>query len=74
MKNAIRTFFTTVLFAAAFSTQTRIGLDKYHNHAEMTDYLTKITAEFSDVSTLYSIGKSVKGIFFFFTKFSYNTI
>lgn len=37
----------------------RIGFDKYHNYNEMTDYLKRITDEFSNISTLYSIGKSI---------------
>lgn len=37
----------------------RITFDKYHNYEETTDYLVKIADEFSNISSLYSIGRSV---------------
>lgn len=50
----------------------RIGFDKYHDYAEMTDYLTNITREFPNASSLYSIGKSVLStlntVFLFFVR------
>lgn len=58
----IKTLATAVILATAFTVSLgsyRIGFDKYHNHQEMTDYLTQITNEFPNISSLYSIGKSV---------------
>lgn len=49
--------------ASLESHHSRIGFDKYHNYDEMTDYLTKITDEFPDISSLYSIGNSVLSMY-----------
>lgn len=57
-----KTLATAIILAAAFTVSLesyRIGFGKYHNHQEMTDYLTQITNEFPNISSLYSIGKSV---------------
>ncbi|VVC33638.1 Hypothetical protein CINCED_3A006469 [Cinara cedri] len=51
----------TVIMTAVALESRRIGFDKYHNYEEMTVYLRKITDEFSNVSSLYSIGKSTIG-------------
>ncbi|XP_025204120.1 carboxypeptidase D-like isoform X2 [Melanaphis sacchari] len=48
-----------IVFAASSASHSRIGFDKYHNHEEMTNYLKEITEEFPNISSLYSIGKSV---------------
>ncbi|XP_001943589.2 carboxypeptidase D isoform X2 [Acyrthosiphon pisum] len=48
-----------IVFAASSASHSRIGFDKYHNHKEMTNYLMQITDEFPNISSLYSIGKSV---------------
>lgn len=55
----ISTSLMVLLMTTASLGSYRIGFDKYHNFAEMTDYLKKITNEFSNISSLYSIGKSV---------------
>ncbi|XP_026814300.1 carboxypeptidase D-like isoform X2 [Rhopalosiphum maidis] len=59
--NALRSsiIVLTIVFAASSGSHSRIGFDKYHNHKEMTNYLMEITEEFSNISSLYSIGKSV---------------
>ncbi|XP_060840610.1 carboxypeptidase D-like isoform X2 [Rhopalosiphum padi] len=59
--NALRSsiIVLTIVFAASSASHSRIGFDKYHNHKEMTNYLMEITEEFSNISSLYSIGKSV---------------
>lgn len=44
-----------------------IGFDKYHNYMEMTNYLVNITQEFSNISSLYSIGKSVQSKYIYST-------
>lgn len=56
------TFVLTVLFALSFGYH-RIEFDRYHHYEDMVDYLTQITDEFSNISSLYSIGKSVKSMF-----------
>ncbi|XP_022167083.1 carboxypeptidase D-like isoform X3 [Myzus persicae] len=48
-----------IVFVASSASYSRIGFDKYHNHKEMTNYLMQITDEFPNISSLYSIGKSV---------------
>ncbi|XP_060880533.1 carboxypeptidase D-like isoform X3 [Metopolophium dirhodum] len=48
-----------IVFAASSASHSRIGFDKYHNHKEMTNFLMQITDEFPNISSLYSIGKSV---------------
>ncbi|XP_025409980.1 carboxypeptidase D-like isoform X2 [Sipha flava] len=55
---AIMLLFATISNASSVSY--RIRFDKYHNYMEMTDYLENITKEFSNISSLYSIGKSVQ--------------
>lgn len=58
---------TAVILAVIISTAVssefyRIGFNKYHNYEEMTEYLRRITYDFSKISSLYSIGKSVLGM------------
>jgi len=48
----------TAMFVVSYESH-RITFDKYHNHEEMTKYLKQIIDEFSNISSLYSIGKSV---------------
>lgn len=65
INNNIRTLITMVILAILFDVSLsshRIGFEKYHNYVETTEYLTKITNEFSNISSLYSIGKSVLGM------------
>lgn len=60
--DSVRAWTAVVIIATAFTVSKgsyRIEFDKYHNHDEMTDYLMKISKEFSNISSLYSIGKSV---------------
>ncbi|KAL4148944.1 hypothetical protein QTP88_003075 [Uroleucon formosanum] len=49
----------TIAFVASSTSHSRIGFDKYHNYQEMTNYLMQITDEFPNISSLYTIGKSV---------------
>lgn len=60
MNTIIRTLVVFGMFVISLA-EHRIGFDKYHKHVEMTNYLKKITNEFSNISSLYSIGTSVKG-------------
>lgn len=55
--------------ASLESHYSRVGFDKYHNYDEMTDFLTKITDEFSNTSSLYSIGKSVLSTYIISTNY-----
>lgn len=48
-----------IVIASSSASHFRIGFDKYHDHEEMTNYLMQITDEFPNISSLYSIGKSV---------------
>lgn len=59
--NSIKILTSVIILTTAIASlrSHRIGFDKYHNYGEMTDYLEKITSEFSNISSLYSIGKSV---------------
>lgn len=59
--NYVKIFNTVMVLLMATTSlgSHRIGFDKYHNFEEMTDYLKKITNEFSNITSLYSIGKSV---------------
>lgn len=57
---AAASFVIVVLYVPSLQTSPyRIGFDKYHDYREMTDYLTNITNEFSNASSLYSIGESI---------------
>lgn len=75
--NSIGTSTAVVLAAIIFTGVSpeshRIGFDKYHDYKEMTKYLRRITDEFSNISSLYSIGKSVLGMRVIYYK-KYNNI
>lgn len=64
--SCIKTLTVTVVLAAVLTISSgsyRIGLDRYHDHKEMTEYLVGITNKFSNISSLYSVGKSIQSMY-----------
>ncbi|XP_050533438.1 carboxypeptidase D-like isoform X2 [Daktulosphaira vitifoliae] len=57
---------TTLLFMITTTYYPRVQSDKlsfdtYHNYDDLTKFVKKITEEYSNITSLYSIGKSVQG-------------
>lgn len=58
----MRVLWTLLLVAAEVFGLVSNLLDKYHSHSEMTDILKSINNTHYNITNLYSIGKSTKGI------------